>query len=571
MLAELSIRGLSVLEHVNASFSDGFSVITGESGAGKSVFVYALSLLAGERAKKEVIRKDSKSAFVRATFINIDRHPLIEILEPYGIELDDDVVTVSREINKDRSIARINGCIVPLEALKVLANELLMIYAQHDQIELLDKDTALHYVDRTVSKELLDAVRNDVMCLRALEREEKTLLTFQERAREIELLGYQINEIERAALFDIDEDALFAEYKELSHIESILESLAKIDTFIEDDEGFGVEEGILEILKTARSLSQYGYEDLILSAESLDAVLGEVRYANRLAMDRLTPDPTRKDALYQQISEIDAIKRKYGPEKTDVQAFYENAIKRKAKLENADKRAEEITKQRKQIETRLNQNTNELTFIRRREAQLLSDRVTTVLKELSIPYASFSVHVDAKSLDADGKDLVDFYFSANEGEDEKLLREVASGGETSRIMLALLISGECIRKKTLVFDEIDTGLSGRTAQRIAEKLFDLSLDSQVLAISHLPQIASMADTHFLIEKKTEGERTCSILKRLDLEDREREMMRLVGGVDLTATTREHAQEMLSQSMIYRERNDQRVQPKDDEIGNHLRR
>ena len=180
--------------------------------------------------------------------------------------------------------------------------------------------------------------------------------------------------------------------------------------------------------------------------------------------------------------------------------------------------------------------------------------MTTALKELAIPHAKFSVHVDEKTLDVDGADQVEFYFSANEGEDEKLLREVASGGEMSRIMLALLTIGENTKNKTLVFDEIDTGLSGRTAQRMAEKLFDLSLHTQVVAVSHLPQIASMADAHFLIEKTTEEERTYSTFTCLDDSAREREMMRLVGGVDITGTTKEHAQEMLFQSKQYRERN-----------------
>lgn len=554
MLAELTIRGLSVIEHLRASFSDGFSVITGESGAGKSVFVYALSLLSGERAKKEAIRKGSDRAFVSATFLDFDRVRVSKAIEPYGVELYEDVVTVSREVGKDRSIARINGSIVPLEALKILADHLILIYGQHDQLELLDKDTPLHYVDQTVPKALLNSVKSDVLRLRGLDREEQALLAPQERAREMELLNYQIDEIERADFFDVDEDELFSEYKKLAHVESILESLDGIEACIGDDQDFGIERGITEILKMARSLEQFGFKDLIQSAESLNVSLSELRYANQLAMDSLTPDPERKEELYNRITEIDAIKRKYGPDKTVVQTFYESATTRKDQLERADERVKAIKQEREELHAKLDKNAQELTSIRQKEAQSLSARMTKVLKELAIPHARFSVRIARKAMDVDGADQVDFYFSANEGEDEKLLREVASGGEMSRIMLALLTIGENKKDKTLVFDEIDTGLSGRTAQRMAEKLFDLSIGTQVIVVSHLPQIASMADTHYLIEKKTEGERTYSTFTCLDSHAREREMMRLVGGVDITGTTKEHAQEMLSQSMQYRERN-----------------
>lgn len=554
MLAELSIRGLSVIEHLSASFSDGFSVITGESGAGKSVFVYALALLSGERAKKEAIRKDSDRAFVSATFMGFDASRVSKELEPYGIELIEDVVTVSRELTKDRSVARIDGRIVPLEALKVLAKHLMMIYGQHDQLELLDKDMALRYVDRMIPESLRNSIRSDVLRLRDLDREGRALLAPQERAREMELLSYQIDEIERADFFDVDEDELFEEYKKLAHVESILESLAKIEACVGGDGEFGVEEGVAEILKTSRSLEQFGFKDLIESAESLNVALDELKYANQLAMDGLMPDPARKEELYNRITEIDAIKRKYGPERDDVRTFYETSTARREELERADERVEAIKKERKEIQEQLKKNAQELTDLREKEAQSLSERMTTALKELAIPHAKFSVHVDEKTLDVDGANQVEFYFSANEGEDEKLLREVASGGEMSRIMLALLTIGEDAKDKTLVFDEIDTGLSGRTAQRMAEKLFDLSLDTQVIAVSHLPQIASMADTHFLIEKTTEGKRTYSTFTCLDVSAREREMMRLVGGVDITGTTKDHAQEMLSQSKQYRERN-----------------
>ena len=554
MLAELSIRGLSVIEHLSASFSDGFSVLTGESGAGKSVFVYALALLSGERAKKEAIRKDSDRAFVNATFMGFDSSRVLKALEPYGVELSEDVVTVSREMTKDRSVARINGWIVPLEALKALANHLITIYGQHDQLELMDKDMALRYVNRTIPESLRNSVRSDVLRLRDLDREEKALLAPQERVREMELLRYQIDEIERTDFFNVDEDELFEEYKKLAHVESILESLAKIEAFVGGNGEFGVEEGVVEILKTSRSIEQFGFKDLIESAESLNVALNELKYANQLAMDGLTPDPARKEELYNRITEIDAIKRKYGPERNDVRSFYETATQRMEELERAEERVETIKKERRKIQTQLKKNTQELTALRKKEAQSLSERMTIALKELAIPHAKFSVHVDKKTLDVDGADQIEFYFSANEGEDEKLLREVASGGEMSRIMLALLTIGENTKNKTLVFDEIDTGLSGRTAQRMAEKLFDLSLHTQVVAVSHLPQIASMADAHFLIEKTTEEERTYSTFTRLDDSAREREMMRLVGGVDITGTTKEHAQEMLSQSKQYRERN-----------------
>lgn len=554
MLAELSIRGLSVIEHLSTSFSDGFSVVTGESGAGKSVFVYALSLLSGERAKKEAIRKDSDRAFVSATFMGFDSSCVSKALEPYGVELSEDVVTVSREMTKDRSVARINGWIVPLEALKALGNHLITIYGQHDQLELMDKDMALRYVDRTIPEILRNSVRSDVLRLRALDREEKALLAPQEREREMELLRYQIDEIERTDFFKVDEDELFEEYKKLAHVESILESLAKIESLVGGNGEFGVEEGVLEILKTSRSLEQFGFKDLIESADSLNVALNELKYANQLAMESLSPDPARKEELYNRITEMDAIKRKYGPARDDVQSFYETVTRRKEELERAEERVETIKKEREKIQSQLKKNSRELTALRKKEAQSLSERMTTALKELAIPHAKFSVHVDEKTLDVDGADQIEFYFSANEGEDEKLLREVASGGEMSRIMLALLTIGENTKNKILVFDEIDTGLSGRTAQRVAEKLFDLSLHTQVVAVSHLPQIASMADTHYLIEKMTEEERTYSTFTCLDDSAREREMMRLVGGVDITGTTKEHAQEMLSQSKQYRERN-----------------
>lgn len=554
MLAELTIRGLSVIEHLRASFSDGFSVITGESGAGKSVFVYALSLLSGERAKKEAIRKGSDRAFVSATFEGFDSSRVSKGLEPYGVELCEDVVTVSREMTKERSVARINGWIVPLEALKVLTNLLMMIYGQHDQLELMDKSLALRYVDRTIPETLRNSIKSDVLQMRDLDREEQALLAPQEREREMELLSYQIDEIERADFFDVDEDELFEEYKKLAHVESIIESLAKIETYVGGEGEFGVEEVAAEILKTSRSLEQFGFKDLIESAESLNVALEELKYANQLAIESLTPDPARKEELYNRITEIDAIKRKYGPERVDVRTFYETATARKKELERADKRVAAIKKVREEIQVQLKKNAQVLTQLRKKEAQSLSKRMTMALTELAIPHAKFSVHVAEKTLDVDGADQVEFYFSANEGEEEKLLREVASGGEMSRIMLALLTIGENTKTKTLVFDEIDTGLSGRTAQRMAEKLFDLSLDTQVIAVSHLPQIASMADTHFLIEKTTEEERTYSTFICLDDSGREREMMRLVGGVDITGTTKEHAQEMLSQSKQYRERN-----------------
>ena len=556
MLKELSVQNLSVIEDAHIQFSNGFNVITGESGAGKSVLIYALALLIGERANRLMIRKGAERAKIQGVFTYHNDSAFQETFDNYDIEIpEDQYLIISRELSEDgRSTARLNGKIVPVMFLRDLGNQMVDIYGQSEQQGLLENKTYLDMLDSFIEDS--EAIKKQMRTLlenqRDLIQEQASLPQGEKLEREIDLLNYQKEEIESLDIEQFDEDELFTELKRLSDIDKLKENFYKIFSLLDDQSGesLSLDEMIDETVRLISGFSDYGEDFKELEEEilTIQSLLQDWSYHLRNVEESIESDPERLSILSNRMALFENLKRKYGNSKEEIAVYYNQILDRLEQLEYSEERFLEIQKERQEIKDKLDTISNDLSKKRKKIAINFQKEMEAALKRLNMPYAVFQVEFDVCSLNEQGIDQVDFLFSANEGEAIRPLALVASGGEQSRIMLAFKeVLQDYNFVETLIFDEIDAGISGRTAQTMAERLFDLSKKHQIIAVSHLPQIASMADEHYCIEKRTVEDHTFSTIDNLKDDVRILEMMRLLGGADITETTKEHATEMLKLS------------------------
>ena len=547
MLSLLHIENIAVIECADISFDRGFNVLTGETGAGKSIVIDAISAILGQRAYRDMIRTGSTKASVRAVFTDV---PKISWFEENGVEYDPETI-IQREIYLDgKNVCRVNGSLVTVSILNKLGIQLINIHGQHDSASLFDEANHLTFLDDFATNGgLRDAYLEKYQSVEKLRKEiNRISMDEGEKLRRMETLKYQIAEIEKAELEEGEDEELEARRKLLQNSEKIANGL---NDAVENLYGGDDTDGAASLLATAeRALAKVSkYSDQIAELhEKVADLMYQVQDAAEIARDvqyELSYSGEELDRIESRLDVIHKLRRKYGVTCADILRYLEKAKQELDEIEFADDHVERLKKKLKSAEKEAWDAAFALRENRKETAEKLSVRILTELAQLDMPKVQFACQFTELELTALGADAVAFYMSANVGEALKPMSKVASGGELARIMLAMKnVLAEQDKVNTLIFDEVDTGVSGRAAQKVAEKLKSVARTKQVLCVTHLPQLAAMGDTHLLIAKGERDGRTYTTVTPLDLEGRKRELARIIGGANITEITLKSAEEML---------------------------
>ncbi len=534
MLEQLTIKNVAVIDKLSVSFDAGMSVLTGETGAGKSIIIDSVNMILGERAKKELVRKGTEYAQAEAVFTMCES--VRKILLKNDIDADDDSVIITRKVTADgKSTARINGSAVTLNTLRDISDLLINIHGQHDNQALLTPQKHIMFLDSFAKLEDKLATYKSIYDKRNMLKKQLSALDedVSERMQRADLLTYQVNEITAASLYIGEEEELISQRNILSRAEEISRSVNEtVDALYDGDSS------AYDLISRAQSAIEgiTDVDDVIKDAyDTITSALYSVEEASRSVRDfgaNVEYDEYALNEVEERLDLINRLKRKYGNSIEGIIEFGKNAQMQLSEIETSDERREELNVQLTETEKELAEIADDLTKSRKSAATVLAQGIETALHELNMEKAVFSVDVTQKPYSSDGQDQVEFLISTNPGEDLKPLVRIASGGELSRVMLAIKsILAKSDGVDAMIFDEIDTGVSGDAAKKIADKLRTIAKSCQVICITHLPQLASVADTHFLIEKDVDGELARTTLKKLDADGRIRELARIVGGGD----------------------------------------
>lgn len=547
MLSLLHIENIAVIECSDISFNEGFNVLTGETGAGKSIIIDAISAILGERAYRDMIRTGTSKASVRAVFSDV---PKLEWFDNNGVDYDSETV-IQRDIYLDgKNVCRVNGALVTVSILRQLGLQLINIHGQHDSASLLDEDNHLGILDSFASNEQLRSEYSQrYQAVSDLRHEiQRMSMDESEKLRRMETLRYQIEEIDKANLKSGEDDELEKRRKFLQSAEKLSSGIEQVvGCLYGDDETDGAVALLSEAGNVLSRLTRYtdAYTSLQERLQDLMYQVQDISEEVRDSRDELSYSADELEHIESRLDVIHRLRRKYGASCDDILGYMERAKKELDEIEFADDHLERLKSKLKKAEDDAWEAALQLRKVRKRTAQHLSQRILEELSQLDMPRVQFSCEFGEKDLSTDGADTVVFYMSANAGEALKSMSKVASGGELARIMLALKnVLAEMDQVPTLIFDEVDTGVSGRAAQKVAEKLRSVALHKQVLCVTHLPQLAALANTHFLISKEERNGRTYTNVTPLELEGRKRELARIIGGTNITETTLKSAEEML---------------------------
>ena len=547
MLSLLHIENIAVIERSDISFNPGFNVLTGETGAGKSIIIDAISAILGERAYRDMIRTGTNKASVRAVFTDV---PELEWFSVNGVDYDSETI-IQRDIHLDgKNVCRVNGSLVTVSILRQLGLQLINIHGQHDSASLLDEENHLGMLDAFASIDaVLQEYQEKYTAVSELRREiQRMSMDESEKLRRMETLRYQIEEISKANLKAGEDEALEERRKLLQNAEKLSSG---IDTVVECLHGGEESDGAVSLLTEAgRSLARLSrytdsFAELASRIEDLMYQVQDVSEEIRDTRDQLSYSAEELEQIESRLDVIHRLRRKYGVSCEDILQYMENAKAELDEIEFADDHLERLKGKLEKAEVEAWAAAKALRSARMEAAQHMSERILSELSQLDMPRVQFFCNFTEKELGPDGADSVVFYMSANAGEALKSMSKVASGGELARIMLAMKnVLAEKDQVPTLIFDEVDTGVSGRAAQKVAEKLRNVAAHKQVLCVTHLPQLAALANTHFLIAKEERDGRTYTNVTPLELEGRKRELARIIGGASITETTLKSAEEML---------------------------
>lgn len=551
MLELLHIENIAIIERADIEFGRGFNALTGETGAGKSIVIDALGAVLGQRTSRELIRTGAEKAFVSAAFGDVPAE--LPGLAENGLAPEEDgTLLLQRELYGDgKNVCRVSGRPVTVAQLRRIGASLLNIHGQHDGQQLLDEEQHLVYLDRFGRVEAeLDAYRARYDAWRATKREMDALkMDEAEKARRVDMLRHQIGELERADLQEGEEEALLARRNILRNGEKFISAISEADVCLNGgDEGLGAVSAIKEAEDALRSLRGLGDAFITLSdrLETLRCEAYDLAETIRDKKDEFDFSPQELDAVESRCDQLYRLKKKYGSSVEEMLAYLERSREELDRIEYADDRLTQLEQKLKAQEKAARDAAKTLSEKRRAAAKELEARISRELSELDMPKLRFSIDFQDKELAEDGTDTVAFLMSANMGEALRPIQKIASGGELSRIMLALKnVLAEQDSVMTMVFDEVDTGVSGRAAQRVAEKLARLSRTRQVLCVTHLPQLTAMADVHFGVEKGEENGRTLTRVRELDRAARRAEIARMSGGDHPSETMLSGAEELLS--------------------------
>lgn len=546
MLHNLHVKNLALIEEAEVDFSRGLNILSGETGAGKSIIIGSIGIAIGEKVSKDMIRNDADYALVELVFSVGDE--VRKKLEAMDILMDGDQVILTRRISGGRSIAKINSESVSAAKLKQAASLLIDIHGQHEHQSLLDEKNHLQILDAYAKKELkslkeeLSRAYHEYTSIRQECR--AAALDTEQRTRELSFLQYEADEIADAALTLGEDEELETQYRRFANGKQIMGSIGRVYELACENGAAGMTgHAVLEIAKIS------AFDEKVAQLESqlmeIDNLLNDFNRELAGYLEDTDFDEARFYEIEKRLDLINGLKAKYGGSIERILAEYEKKLERIEKLSDYDAYLERLQKQLEKKEAELNALCKKVSAIRQKQALKLTKKIKAALIDLNFLDVQFELSLaQRKDYTPSGYDEAEFLISTNPGEPLRSLTKVASGGELSRIMLAIkAVLADCDEIGTLIFDEIDTGISGRTAQKVSEKMNVISKEHQILCITHLPQIAAMADTHFLIEKQAENNQTQTKIRKLNEDESVTELGRMLGGVKITDTVLKSAKEM----------------------------
>lgn len=551
MLLNLQVKNFALIDECEVDFNNGLNILTGETGAGKSIIIDSINMCLGAKASKDVVRNEAKPAEVALIF-SIDNEKTKELLNQMDIPFDDDEILITKKIQNGRGVSKINGETVSANQVKKLAELLIDIHGQHEHQSLLSPKKHLEILDE-FGKEKISVLKENVSklykeCSEVKKELYSISLDEETKKREISFLEFEIKEIENASLVVGEDDTLEKDYKRLSNGRKIIDSLSEV--YANTSEGSkgsrSASDSIGEAVRLIAGVSEYD-EELGSLAQSIQEIESLLSDFNR-GISSYMSDNEFSEEEFEQVSKrldlVNDLKVKYG--KT-IEAILDSLEEKKTKLDGLKNSEEQVIKLKtrlNELELQLDDEADKLSKVRKEYAKDLEDKIKEALVDLNFLQVEFEIDFTKVECAANGVDEVCFMISTNPGEAVKELGSVASGGELSRIMLAIkTILATSDEIPTLIFDEIDTGISGRTAQKVSEKLSLVAHTHQVICITHLPQIASMADTHYLIEKSISSDSTISTITSLSYEESVTELGRMLGGAEITEAVLTNAREM----------------------------
>lgn len=550
MLLEISIKNFAIIEEISLNFEKGMTVLTGETGAGKSIIIDAMNMMLGSRATTDVIRHGAPKAEIEGLFaVESNRH-LTTLFEEQGLEWTDELIIRREILQNGRSVSRINGQMVNLSVLKAVGQHLVDIHGQHDQEELMRSQLHITMLDEFGDAAFFQTKAAYRQTFEDYKRLRKQVVELQRNQQEnkarIEMLEFQIAEIEAAAL-EVEEDLrLEQERQRLLNHKMIADTLTNAYTML-DAEEFSSLSNVRSAMNDLESIEEYDptYKELSSQLSETFYALEDITKRLEDVVDGLEFDGNRLMQVESRLDLIHSITRKYGGQVKDVLEYLAQITKEYSLFTGSDLSSEDLEKELKRLEKSLVSLAQDLSDQRHALAQALENEIQQELADLYMDKARFQVRFSKAKFNREGNEAVEFYISTNPGEDFKPLVKVASGGELSRLMLAIKSAFSRKEGKTsIVFDEVDTGVSGRVAQAIAAKIHKIGQNGQVLAISHLPQVIAAADYQFYIEKISDAHSTVSTVRLLNREERIEEIAKMLAGEDLTEAARQQAEQLL---------------------------
>lgn len=558
MISSLFIKNIALIDSLNVEFSDGLNIISGETGAGKSILIDSINFVLGDRADKTLIRYGEDSARVEVVFQAEDKKSLKDFFEEYGLEYETAIV-VSRSLTANgRSECRINGRPVSLFVLKKLVSGLVDLHGQHENQSLMDVQNHLrildNYANGTVG--LLTEFRAELANYKSLNQEKSDLMNPEERARQIELLEFQRDEIISADLKEGEEAELSEKRERFAHMEKILSAVGGAADALDGDGGAVASASAANAMLIGVTRFDRDLEALTERLESAKIELTDIADELKNYLENSDFDVRTREEIENRFDKVRSLKRKYGRSYEEIQGFLEKTLATLEKLYHAEERFSELDLLLSKSSGKLQKLSRKLYEIRKKASENFEKSIVRQLNDLGMKNTSFCVslqHTDeVADFDANGGDKIEFLISANKGEPLKPLQKIASGGELSRFMLALKnIIADLDSIDTMIFDEIDTGISGNIAKVVAQKLANISKSRQVLVVTHLPQIAAMSDKHFLIEKTVKCDKTITAMTELDEEGVLKEIVRLTGGVSNSQVSLSHSEELRAWALGYK--------------------
>lgn len=549
MLVSLHVKNLAIIDEVEVDFRNHLNILTGETGAGKSIIIGSINMALGGKASADMIRSGADYGLVELVF-QIEDEAVYEKLRQLELPIEEDQIILSRKIMKNRSVCRINGETVTMGIVRELAGYLIDLHGQHENQSLLHKQKHLEILDRfgknemVEEKEKIKKVYREWMAAQK-EYDEKNL-SEEERMRELSFMEYEKNEIEQAHLKEGEDEELAAAYKRFSHAQIIAESVHEAYQITAGGMS-SVSDEIGRAQKQLYKVADYDerLEGFLSELQNIEELLNDFNCGVNEYAEELEFDEESFRNVEERLNVYHALKAKYGEHISDIHAYCETLNEKIEQYKEYDLYLQNLQERMKRKEKTYMISATKLSKIRKRNAKILSEKIREALIDLNFLDVQFEIRVnETENYGENGMDDVEFLISTNPGESLKPLGKVASGGELSRIMLAIKsVLAEQDEIETLIFDEIDVGISGRTAQKVSEKMAVIAKKHQVICITHLPQIAAMADEHFIIEKKVEKNTTVTTIRDLDSEGSITELARILGGAQITSTVLQSANEM----------------------------